>query len=85
MDIKQTPEYTAHRHCTYNREELEKSSDIGCFHCMKIFHNHKSISSFCDGGETALCPYCGIDSLIGSASGYEITGTFLQGMNQIWF
>ena len=85
MNIQDTPEYKAHRHCTYNREELERSAVIGCLYCLKIFHNHKAISNFCDGGETALCPYCSIDSLIGSASGYDITGTFLQGMHQIWF
>lgn len=82
---KYIPEYKAHRHCTYNREELEHSRDIGCFYCLRIFHNHRLIENWCDGGDTALCPYCSIDSLIGSASGFPITKTFLTGMNQIWF
>ena len=34
---------------------------------------------------TALCPRCGIDSVIGSASGYEITEEFLAEMNEYWF
>jgi hypothetical protein len=31
-------------------------------------------------GQTALCPRCGIDAVIGSASGYPITQDFLQRM-----
>lgn len=34
---------------------------------------------------TARCPRCGIDSVIGSASGYPITREFLQTMNSYWF
>jgi hypothetical protein len=36
-------------------------------------------------GRTLLCPYCEIDSVIGSASGYPITREFLQQMQQYWF
>ena len=85
MNIQDTPEYKAHKHSIYNREELEKSRNIGCFYCMEIFHNPKKITEWCDGGQTALCPNCAIDSLIGDKSGYEITKTFLLGMNKIWF
>jgi hypothetical protein len=33
----------------------------------------------------ALCPHCGIDSVIGDASGYEISPTFLARMHEAWF
>jgi len=36
-------------------------------------------------GQTALCPKCGIDSVIGSSSGYPITQAFLSGMRRYWF
>jgi acetone carboxylase gamma subunit len=36
-------------------------------------------------GQTALCPNCGIDSVIGSASGYSITTDFLENMKRHWF
>ena len=36
-------------------------------------------------GVTALCPKCGIDSVIGSASGYPITSNFLWRMKLRWF
>jgi len=34
---------------------------------------------------TALCPRCGIDSVIGSASGYPITADFLLMMRKYYF
>jgi hypothetical protein len=36
-------------------------------------------------GQTALCPNCGIDSVIGSKSGYPTTKEFLQAMGEHWF
>ena len=36
-------------------------------------------------GQTALCPYCGVDSVLGSASGYSITVEFLTRMREYWF
>jgi hypothetical protein len=34
---------------------------------------------------TALCPKCGIDSVIGSASGYSTDREFLRWMRRRWF
>jgi len=36
-------------------------------------------------GQTALCPRCGIDSVIGDQSGYEISASFLAKMHSYWF
>jgi hypothetical protein len=36
-------------------------------------------------GQTALCPKCGIDAVIGSKSGYPMTQEFLQAMEKHWF
>jgi hypothetical protein len=33
----------------------------------------------------AFCPYCGIDSVIGSKSGFPITKIFLEAMHKYWF
>ena len=33
----------------------------------------------------ALCPACGIDSVLGSASGFPVTPEFLGRMNACWF
>lgn len=38
-----------------------------------------------DRRQTALCPCCGIDSVLGDFSGFPITTEFLQEMNETWF
>ncbi|WP_186767634.1 HNH endonuclease [Blastopirellula retiformator] len=80
----------AHEHSSYHRDELLKSETCGCFFCLRIF-NSSEIVCWTDKlpnsekGETALCPYCGIDSVIGSQSGYPMTHEFLEKMNDRWF
>lgn len=36
-------------------------------------------------GRTAVCPYCSVDSVIGLASGLELTPEFLRRMHAYWF
>lgn len=78
----------AHKHASFNQSEILKSSMCGCFSCMRIF-NPKEIYDWTDpsdGRESeALCPYCGTDAVIGSASGYPIDNEFLAAMNTYWF
>ena len=81
---------SAHRHCDNHRAELLASDLCGCFYCLKIF-NPSEIDDWVDEktdeaeGETALCPHCGIDSVLGSASGLTPTETFLREMHFYWF
>ena len=83
---------TAHRHSSLHESELKQSELCGCFYCLAIFPP-TSIRDWIDDrnvpegrvGTTALCPKCGIDSVIGSASGYPITQQFLGAMNARWF
>jgi hypothetical protein len=82
----------AHEHCSLNREELYRSERCGCFFCCQIF-TPQEIESWVGGiwiendqeGPTALCPHCGIDAVIGSASGFPITRNFLELMQARWF
>jgi hypothetical protein len=74
----------AHGHCTRNREELHASSDCGCFYCFAIFPPTE-ITDWVDDEQTALCPKCGIDSVIGSSSEYPVTDEFLHRMHDYWF
>ena len=81
------PDYVqAHVFCGHHREMLESDKKCGCFYCMKIF-DPAEIEEWlnCDRGDTAVCPYCGIDSVIGESSGYPITKEFLEKMNRYWF
>ncbi len=66
------------------------SSLCGCFDCLWMFQPTEIKEwvdeSVLDGkGQTALCPKCGIDSVIGSESGYPITKEFLGSMQKRWF
>jgi hypothetical protein len=74
----------AHRHSSRNRKTLEQDEFCGCFHCLKIF-SPSEINEWLDDDSTAVCPYCGIDSVIGAISGYSVTKAFLQEMHSRWF
>ena len=78
----------AHRHSSCHREELLASERCGCFYCLSIFP-HSEIADWLierdATDQTALCPHCCIDSVIGSESGYPITPEFLSSMKSHWF
>lgn len=79
------PHVLAHSHSMRNRQEIGESTSCGCFHCHAIFPPTEVVEWVDEGDQTALCPYCGIDSVIGSASGYPITRAFLGQMRKRWF
>ena len=74
----------AHKHSIYHRQEIKSSRLCGCFHCVSIYQP-SLIMEWTDNETTALCPKCGIDSVIGSASNFPITDRFLSAMNNYWF
>jgi hypothetical protein len=77
----------AHQACSRHREQIEKSKLCACFYCRKTF-SPTQIDEWIDepnGGQTALCPFCGIDSVLGDASGYKFTHEFLAAMQKRWF
>ena len=77
----------AHDHSFKNRSEVAASNVCGCYYCLMIF-SPTQIRQWLkekDGQETAFCPRCGIDSVIGSASGFQITTEFMQEMRRRWF
>ena len=74
----------AHRRSSRHRAEIEASRLCGCFHCERIFVA-PLIIDWIREDDTALCPFCGIDSVLGDASGLPITEDFLQEMRIAWF
>ncbi|QVK19665.1 cytoplasmic protein [Mycoplasmatota bacterium] len=74
--MKENP-IAAHQFCTSNRKMLEKDNLCGCFYCLEIF-NPKGITGWIEDrdGDTALYPYCNIDSIISKSSGYPLTKKF---------
>jgi hypothetical protein len=74
----------AHKQCIHNREQIAKSEVCGCFHCLAVFAPTE-IKEWVDNDDTALCPKCGIDSVLGSASSFPINKEFLRKMKVRWF
>ena len=79
----------AHKHSIFHRKEIETSELCGCLFCRETFAPSK-IEGWTDGAdgkqETALCPVCNIDSVIGDQSGFPIFAPeFLKRMNVRWF
>ena len=86
----------AHAHASNNRAEIEASTVCGCFYCLQTyppseinawagfdmnnFDNPDAVSA-----ETALCPRCGSESVIGDLAGYALSQSFLSQMHEAWF
>jgi hypothetical protein len=75
---------SAHKHSAHHRAELLASESCACFYCGQVFPPSQ-IDQWIDDGLTALCPYCTIDSVIGSNAGYSLTKEFLAAMHDYWF
>ena len=75
----------AHLHSSRHSSELKAGDACGCFYCRSTF-KPSEITEWVDDDDTALCPKCGIDSVIGSRSGYPVTSVdFLKAMHAYWF
>jgi len=73
--------YTAAlKHAVNHRAELDDSAHCGCFFCFRTFAA-SDIKIWIDKDQTALCPRCGIDAVIGTASGFHVDDRFLRKLN----
>jgi hypothetical protein len=89
----------AHEHCKRNASEIGRGEWCGCFYCLATFtqteiqdwveerprYNNREDLESSEPGRSALCPRCGIDSVLGSASGFPLTAEFLGRMKSYWF
>ena len=73
-----------YQHTRRHRQEVERSQVCGCFYCQAQFLPGR-IEHWLNDNDTAMCPECGTDSVIGSASGFPISSEFLQEMHSYWF
>lgn len=74
----------AHKHASRHRPEIEMSAQCACFFCFRTFPS-TDIRAWIDAKQTALCPRCGVDSVIGSASNHRLDDAFLRGMHEHFF
>jgi hypothetical protein len=80
----------AHTHCSNNRQAISKSTLCGCFYCQETYPAGE-VSEYTYSGRTnekndAICPKCGIDSVLADADGAElVNAAFLEAMYELWF
>ena len=91
IDLKE-----AHRYSIYNKPMVLRSKTCGCFRCCAVIappqidewitefdENEKELG---DDKSTAVCPHCGIDSILPSESGLPVGNVeFLMKMKNRWF
>lgn len=85
--FKRTEYHAAHKYSSNHRKQIVTSELCGCFYCIKVYPPSEVMEWVDEDkvGQTALCPYCGIDSVIGSASGVSLDKQFLTEMYKVWF
>ncbi len=69
-----------------NRDDLMRSVSCGCYSCESILLAN-SITDWKleeDGGMTAICPFCGKETIVGDSSVYPMKKIFLQEMKEFW-
>jgi len=72
----------AHAASSFHLKQLEHEGKAACFYCLRFF-NIEEIEDWIDNEQTALCPKCGIDSVIPETD--NVTPEFLKRMQQYWF
>ncbi|MFO0625725.1 MAG: cytoplasmic protein [Polyangiales bacterium] len=73
-----------HRRSSKHRADLERSKSCACFHCKGTFSPAR-IKDWTDSGTTALCPLCGIDSVLPGEPVLALSESLLEEMRVYWF
>ena len=83
-----------HHYCAGHRHMIERAASCGCFYCGAIFEA-KEVALWCDdpeqgvsetAGTTAICPRCGIDSVLpDNIPGVTLNPELLEAMREHWF
>jgi hypothetical protein len=81
----------AHKHSSHHKAELARVRRCGCFSCCRIFATAK-LKEWTDGGDTAVCPFCGIDAILPAGmltctrnTSAMVNAGFLDAMHRHWF
>ena len=86
----------AYRYTSNNWALIQGSKVCGCCSCVEIFPPDEIVgwtgldmSNVDDpvaiDQQTAMCPRCGTEAVLGDKSGYPINVQFLGSMNEAWF
>lgn len=72
-----------HAYASHNKEMIASSDRCYCFHCKSVFESGEVERYLAE--ETALCPKCGIDSVIPDSIDEKIDEVIISEMHDYWF
>lgn len=72
------------KYATNNKQPLSEGGLAGCYYCLNIYPANEVVD-FIEQEKTALCPKCGIDSVLPETSGYPLNKIVLQELRNFWF
>ncbi|MBP6574018.1 MAG: hypothetical protein KA230_06200 [Flavobacteriales bacterium] len=76
----------AHAKTMANRKDLEATQRCGCIRCERVIHPTLIIDWIPDQrGDTAECPFCGIDAILPVGVGFPVTAEFISQMKRAYF
>lgn len=73
-----------HTYSTHNKSAVIVSQKCYCFYCLSHI-DPKEIETYIDDGKTALCPKCGIDSILPNSAAGTVDEDTLKEMQKYWF
>lgn len=79
MTLEDASEYSIN-----NAAQIKQAQIAGCYYCKSIY-SAVQISEYVDDGLTALCPKCGIDSVLPDTAPFDLTVETLARLKRIWF
>ncbi|MDE5882080.1 MAG: hypothetical protein K2H60_10150 [Muribaculaceae bacterium] len=74
----------AYLHTIHNREEINASNMVYCASC-RTFAHPSEVTEFVDEGKTGICPYCGINALVGNACELKLSDNVLNELHHMYF
>lgn len=74
-----------YRFSSKNKKLLTRGEVCSCFCCLRSY-DPEEITEWVDEGQTAVCPYCGVDAVLPQSKRYDVLDSnLLKEMNSVWF
>ena len=73
-----------HCYSTHNKKWVDTADQCYCFYCKRRI-NAADITEYADDGQTALCPKCGVDSLLPDSIEEAVDAITVSLMHEYWF
>lgn len=81
---KETQLERLHAYSAHNKSLIDISNKCYCFYCRSCMERSEMVD-YIDDGQTAVCPKCGIDSIIPDSIEECVDENMIAQMNEYWF